>query len=118
MPHVVLNKKIDLTDLQRNFQLIMQKEPLIKLHDIFINKDSFVGLVPTVVIDEKHQEYFIEVLTRDEKTTIRLYPQTDPEKTDAVKKSLGLLAEAIMKLYPELEISKTNIDEFLPKSIK
>lgn len=118
MPHIVLSDKIDLNALKKNFQVIIQKEPLIKLHDVFVNKDDFVALVPTLVRDKMHQEFFIEILTRDGKTTIRLYPQTDPQKTDSVKKSLGLLAEAIIQLNPSLEIARTNVGEFLPLSIK
>lgn len=117
MPHIVLDGRVDLNEVKKNFKEIIEKDPLIKLHDVFVNKDDQVALVPTLVRDGKHQEFFIEVLTRDEKTTIRLYPQTDPEKTDAVKKSLGLLAESIIDLT-NLKIARTNVGEFLPESIR
>ena len=117
MPHIVLDGRIDLNELKKNFKEIIEKEPLIKLYDVFVNKDDQAALVPTLVRDGGHQEFFIEILTRDEKTTIRLYPQTDPEKTDAVKKSLGLMAESIIH-QTNLKIARTNVDEFLPASIK
>jgi len=52
-------------------------------------------LIPVVVIDKLHQQFLIEISTRKDKTTIRLFTGTDPEKTDGVKMSLGLTAKII-----------------------
>ena len=94
MPHIVFDKKIDLEDFSKKFLPILQKETiLIKIDTIFVDKQQFTALLPTIVISDLHQEFFIEISTRKMKTTIRLYPGTDPEKTDGVKMSMALLAK-------------------------
>lgn len=114
MPHVVFDKKIDLESFSVEFKETILKEPfLIKLLDVYTNKEKRVALVPTVVIDKLHQQFLIEISTRKDKTTIRLFPGTDPEKTDGVKMSLGLTAKIIQEMNPNHKITKTNIDAFL-----
>ena len=116
MPHVVFDKEIDLESFSVEFKDTMIKEPfLIKLLDVYTNKEKRVALVPAVVIDKLHQQFLIEISTRKDKTTIRLFPGTDPEKTDGVKMSLGLTAKIIQEINPNHKITKTNIDAFLFK---
>ena len=114
MPHIVFDERIDLNDFLKKFSMMFKKEPvLIKIQTIFVDKDSMTALLPTVVIDDSHQEFLIEISTRKEKTTIRLYPNTDPEKTDGVKMSMAMLAGQILKLYPHFKITKTNLSDYL-----
>lgn len=114
MPHVVFDKKIDLFDFSKSFVPIFQKTPiLIKISSIFVEQNGLSALFPTVVIDESHQEFLIEISTTKEKTTVRLYPGTDPEKTDGVKSSLALLSNNLQKIFPQVKIIRSNIFEFL-----
>ena len=111
MPHVVFDKEIDLESFSQEFKEIILKKPfLIKLLDVYTDKEKRTSLIPTVVIDKLHQQFFIEISTRKDKTTIRLFPGTDPEKTEGVKMSLGLTAKIILEMNPSLEITRTNID--------
>ena len=115
MPHVVLDQKIDLQLLSKQFEQIFQKEPvLIKIHNIFVDAKNRCSLLPTVVIDKTTQQFFIEVSTNEKKTTIRLYPETDPEKTDGVKTALGLITRKIQQIFPNSQVTKTNIEKFIP----
>ena len=115
MPHVVFDKRVNLEELFEKFSPIMQKEPfLIKITEMYIDNEKRKMLLPAVVIDEKHQDFLIEISTNEQKTTVRLYPKTDPEKTDGVKSSLGLVASFIDKTIPGLKVSKTNISDFIP----
>ena len=114
MPHIVFDKRIDLENFSKKFLPIFQKEPiLIKTSTIFVDKQQLTALLPTIVISDMHQEFFIEISTRKMKTTVRLYPGTDPEKTDGVKISMVLVAKQIMQHYPDFKISKTNLDDYL-----
>ena len=118
MPHVVFDKEIDLESFSTEFKEMTIKKPfLIKLLDVYTNKERRVALVPAVVIDKLHQRFLIEISTRKDKTTIRLFPGTDPEKTDGVKMSLGLTAKIIQGMNPSLKITKTNIDGFLLQNL-
>ena len=114
MPHIVFDEKIDLESFSQGFEELILKKPfLIKLLDVFLDKKKRTALVPAVVIDNIHQKFFIEISTRKDKTTIRLFPGTDPEKTDGVKTSLGLTAKIIQEMNPDFKITRTNIEEFL-----
>ena len=114
MPHVVFDKEIDLDCFSKEFNELIETKPfLIKLLDVFLDRKKRIALIPAVVIDKLHQQFLIEITTRKDKTTIRLFPGTDPEKTDGVKMSLGLTAKMISEMNPDHKITKTNIEDFL-----
>lgn len=114
MPHIVFDQRIDLHDFSKKFKPIFQKEPnLIKITTIFVDVDNLMALLPSVVISNINQQFLIEISTSTSKTTIRLYPGTDPEKTDGVKTSMALLAKQIKEFYPKFNITKTNLEDYL-----
>jgi len=114
MPHVVFDKEIDLESFSKEFKEMMIKKPfLIKLLNVYTDREKRTALVPAVVIDKLHQQFLIEISTRKDKTTIMLFAGTDPEKTDGIKMSLGLTAKIIQEMNPNHKITKTNIDAFL-----
>jgi hypothetical protein len=114
MPHAVLDKKIDLQKLSKEFEeIIIQKPCLIKISNIFVDKHNRCSLMPTTVIEEKNQNFFIEVNSREGKTTVRLFPGTDPEKTDGVRTAIGLVVNKIQETFTNTKVTKTNIQEFL-----
>jgi len=118
LPHVVFSRKIDLLDLSRNFTSLFQKNPvLIKISAIFVQNNGLSALLPTIVIDNTHREFLIEISTTKLKTTIRLYPMTDPDKTDGVKSSLALLTKYLLVVYPDLTITKSNIFDYIDSVI-
>ncbi|HSF28748.1 MAG TPA: hypothetical protein VLA53_06985 [Nitrosopumilaceae archaeon] len=118
MPHVVFDKKIDLEEFCAKFQSITRKEPrIIKIEDIFLNKEKSTALVPSLVIDKLHQDFIMEISAKESKTTLRLYPQTDPQKTDGVKDALGLVAQQLLCTIPDIHITKTNIQDHIPRRI-
>jgi len=118
MPHVVFDRKIDLERFSKEFLPINQRDNiLIKIEDVFLNREKNTALLPTLVIDDTHQQFMIEITTREQKSTLRLYPSTDPQKTQGVKNAMGLVAHLIISIFANLHITKTNIEEFIPKRI-
>ncbi len=114
MPHAVLDKQTDLEDFAKKFQPIIHKQNcLIKIENIFVDKHRRNALLPTVVIDEEKQNFFVEILSNTEKTTVRLFPLTDPKKTLGVKSALGLVASSLLNHNENSKITKTNIREFI-----
>lgn len=115
MPHVVFDESINLDTLASSFESIFVREPyIIKIQDIFVSKSRKSALVPTVVVDKKNQNFLIEIFAKDNKTTVRLFPLTDPEKTDGVKMALGYLSAIIQRKFDIACVSRTNILEFIP----
>ena len=117
MPHIVLNRSLNLFDFSILFKPLFQKSPLIKIQDMYIDTRGTNALLNTIVIDDSHHEFFIQLMTNKNKTTIRLYPLTDPEKTDAVKQSLVNVYLEIQKQYPDMKVIKSNLWDYITKDI-
>ena len=116
MPHIVLNGSVDLEKIRAHFQPIFEKDSsIIRLKEMYVASSKNNALIHTITIEQETQEFFIELLSSKDKTTIRLYPLTDPKKTDSVKISMALLCDFIKKLYPDLPIGKTNLQDYLSK---
>lgn len=117
LPHIVLNKEVDLFEFSRSFLPYFQKSPLIKISNIYVENNGLTALLRVVVIDELHQEFFIQISTGTKKTTIRLLPLTDPEKTDSVKRSISLVYCQLQKFDSSLVVTKSNLWEYVNMEI-
>ena len=121
MPHIVLSGSILLSNAFERMEKILFKDQksniIVRIENYFINQPGNTILAKTVAVDEKPQSFYIMVMNREDKTTIRLDPQTDPEKTDGVKIALALMAKRIQEIEKahNLYVSKTNIQEFIDK---
>ncbi|MCH9658841.1 hypothetical protein K0U27_09180 [archaeon] len=117
MPHIVLNHQVDLLDFSKSFSAFFQKSPMIRISNIYVEGNGLSALLPAVIIDELHQEFFIQISTSSKKTTIRLLPLTDPKKTDSVKKSLFLVYLQMKKFDSGLVVTKSNLWRYLEMEI-
>jgi hypothetical protein len=91
---------------------------IVRIEKYFINQPGDIILAKAVAVDDqKPQSFYIMVMNKEDKTTIRLDPITDPEKTDGVKIALALMAKRIQEMEEahNLYVSKTNIQEFIDK---
>ena len=114
MPHIVFDGKIDLEKVQNMFKpIISTSNNIIKIKDMYVNSQKNNALFSALAVDETPQEFFIEVLTGDSKTTIRLLPLTDPKKTDSVKNAMVFVSRLVSDLNPSLNITKTNLQDYL-----
>ena len=52
-------------------------------------------------------------MQKEQQLTIRLDPLTDPTKTNAIKKSLGMLAKELLNDNKDLKVTKTNLNDFI-----
>lgn len=80
---------------------------------MYISSRKNNALFSALTIDEATQEFFIELLTGDSKTTIRLLPLTDPKKTDLVKYAMVHVSRLVSNLDSSLKITKTNLQDYL-----
>ena len=117
MPHIVLDASLNLFDFSVLFTPILEKSPLIRIQNMYVESTGISALFSVVVIDESHHEFFIHVSSGKDRTTIRLLPLTDPVKTDSVKKSLALICLQIQKHYPSMSVIKSNLWDYLPKKV-
>jgi hypothetical protein len=86
MSHVVFDKEIDLESFSREFKETMIKKPfLIKLLNVYTDKEKRAALVPAVVIDKLHQQFLIEISTRKDKTISRNGSRKDRRGQDVTE---------------------------------
>jgi hypothetical protein len=123
VPHIVLSGSISLSNVFEHMYKILFKDQkksniVVRIEKYFINQPGDIILAKAVAVDDqKPQSFYIMVMYREDKTTIRLDPITDPEKTDGVKIALALMAKRIQEIEKahNLYVSKTNIQEFIDK---
>lgn len=123
MPHIVLSGSISLSNVFEHMYKILFKDQkksniIVRIEKYFINQPGDIIIAKAVAVDDqKPQSFYIMVMYREDKTTIRLDPITDPEKTDGVKIALALMAKRIQEIEKahNLYVSKTNIQEFIDK---
>lgn len=123
MPHIVLSGSISLSNVFEHMYKILFKDQkksniVVRIEKYFINQPGDIIIAKAVAVDDqKPQSFYIMVMYREDKTTIRLDPITDPEKTDGVKIALALMAKRIQEIEKahNLYVSKTNIQEFIDK---
>jgi hypothetical protein len=123
VPHIVLSGSISLSNVFEHMYKILFKDQkksnvIVRIEKYFINQPGDIILAKAVAVDDqKPQSFYIMVMYRGDKTTIRLDPITDPEKTDGVKIALALMAKRIQEIEKahNLYVSKTNIQEFIDK---
>jgi hypothetical protein len=123
VPHIVLSGSISLSNVFEHMYKILFKDQkksniIVRIEKYFINQPGDIILAKAVAVDDqKPQSFYIMVMNREDKTTIRLDPITDPEKTDGVKIALALMAKRIQEIEKahNLYVSKTNIQEFIDK---
>jgi hypothetical protein len=121
LPHIVLSGSILLRNAFEHMHKILFKDQksntIVHIENYFINQSGDIVLAKAVAVDQKPQSFYIMVMNREDNTTIRLDPTTDPEKTHGVKIALALMARRIQEIEKthNLYVSKTNIQEFIDK---
>jgi hypothetical protein len=123
VPHIVLSGSISLSHVFEHMCKSLFKDQksniIVRIEKYFINQPGDMILAKADAVDQKPQSFYILVTNKnkEDKTTIRLDPMTDPEKTDGVKIALALMAKRIQEIEKahNLYVSKTNIQEFIDK---
>jgi hypothetical protein len=116
MPHVVLENTGSLSEVHERLEPVMEQKEgeILKTGDIFLNQKGTSSLVECIVIEGAPPlNFFVQLNRKGENITVRLLPRTDPEKTNGVKKLMGLIAKRIRDIFPESQYGKTNLQDFL-----
>ncbi len=118
MPHVVLNGKVHVKDIfdKINPLFIRNEDVILKTPNTFIDREKKSILVESLVIEEGNKTSFFAMISgREDGVVVRIYPGSEVEKTDGVKRTLAEIAKQLLVTFPELEVGKTNISDFLSR---
>lgn len=117
MPHVVIEHAPDLAAACRGLQpfTVRSDAEILRLLDVYLNQAGRTALLDCVVVaDGQTRAFFVQLAGKQSQITVRLLPATDPEKTDAVKRLMGLIACKLRELVPGSHFGKTNLEAFFP----
>lgn len=121
MPHVVFSGNISFKEVFQKLEKIFFKDSdnnlIICVEEYFMNKYENIILAKTISVDRKTQSFYIMLMKKEDKITIRLDPITDPDKTEGVKTAIALISKTIKEYgkSSNLNITKTNVQEFINK---
>jgi hypothetical protein len=116
IPHVVVEGEIKNKLIFQELEPIFIKEngTIIRTTNSFISKDESIILVETLVIEQGSRNQFFAIISqRDDGIVVRIYPGTDVEKTNGVKRSLAELGKQVLAKFEDTKVGKTNLSEFL-----
>jgi hypothetical protein len=116
MPHIILDGTVNCGRFYEVFQPSQERAQgeILKTQDIYISQDKKILLVEAIAIEDgPPQRFFIQVSIKDNRTTVRIYPGTDPVKTQGVKKLLAIVAKLLRDQHPDTAYGATNLKEFL-----
>jgi hypothetical protein len=116
MPHIVLDGTVNCEPFFESFRPTQERRAgeILKTQDIYISQDRKIVLIEAIAVEDgPPQRFFIQVSVKDNRTTVRIYPGTDPVKTAGVKKLLAIVAKLLREQHPDINYGATNLKEFL-----
>lgn len=116
MPHVVLNGDVQFTAVFRSLEpfIIKHGNTILKTSKKYIDSDGKSCLVEALTIDQHSQTSFLALIgTRDDGLVVRIYPGSNVEKTEGVKRILVEIAKQLLNNFSNLKLGKTNLQEFI-----
>jgi hypothetical protein len=117
MPHVIFDNGVNLEEFSSRFQNINQEKPFpIKIDNIFLDKKKNRALIP-VTTDKSNQEFMIEIISIQQKSTLRIFANENIATTDFAKTAMGLITKSILRTFANIRIFSTDIEKFIPKRI-
>jgi HKD family nuclease len=115
IPHAVIVGNLQIKDIFDELKSLFIKEDnkIIKTLNSFISQDETIILNETLVIEKGNKiQFFSMINQREDGIVVRIYPNTDIEKTDGVKQALAEIAKEILGKFKETSIGKTNLNDY------
>ncbi|UCB61073.1 MAG: hypothetical protein JSW72_03190 [Candidatus Bathyarchaeota archaeon] len=116
MPHVVLSGELRFRDVFDRMKPVFKRdEPaVLRTFKKYIDDEEKSILTEALVIENDKKLGFLVLLSsREDGFVVRIYPGSNVEKTDGVKRLLAEIAKQLLESFPDLKVGKTNLQEFL-----
>jgi len=116
MPHAILKGPVTPEDIWLAFQPVEMAEgsTVFKAQEAFLSADKSQLLLRSLVVERGFAKgFFVKISTAPDGIRVGLDTLASPERTDGVKRLLGLLAWRILQAVPEATVQVTNIGELI-----
>jgi len=70
-----------------------------------------------VTTDKNGQEFIIEIISMQERSTLSMFVDESLKKSDFVKSAMGLIAKSILRTFANIIIFSTDVENYIPKRI-
>ena len=113
MPHLVIDGRVDLDAFVRNFSpvLIRHGKDVLRADRVYVEREHREVLIEALVVEAgRKQPFYVKISRHDDGTaTLRIDPQTHPERSDGVRELVTCLAEAWLTTVPGAAVRATNL---------
>jgi hypothetical protein len=116
MLHIVLEKANNVQECYESIALTVEKIEggVVKITDKYLSERRTSALIECAAVENgKEQNFFIQLSSKGEAITLRLFPLTDPEKTKAVKTLMGMVANTIKHSNVNIVYGENNLHDFI-----
>ena len=109
MPHIVLE---NINSTKAAFDAVQPfankiEGGILKVVDKYINASEQSALIESLAIENgTNQNFFVQLSQKKSSLTVRLFPLTDPEKTNGVKRIMATIAQQIKATESTIEYGK------------
>lgn len=114
MPHVVLKGPLSAEAIWMAFQPIQVREGTnhYKVTDAYLSHDRETLLLRALIVERGFTKaFFARLVQRADEVTVNLEHLTDPDKSDGVRRLLGLVAWHLLQAEPHEVMVRTNVPE-------
>lgn len=114
MPHVILSGTPDLSVIHKQFEPVRTDLNgwIIKIHHSLLSEHNRTVVYDcTAVRSGFSQDFYIRAELKDGRVSVRVDPYMRIERNEGVQRIIVYIAGLLLKAYPELAVSKSNIPE-------
>ena len=112
MPHIILEGPVDIAALVAGHEPMTQQQAgtVLKLATAFVSHDGNQALVESLAAGGgPPQRFLTQIVRKDARTVIRIYPGSTPELTDGVRSLLSLMAARVCAMDERISVAATNL---------
>ena len=115
MPHVVLNGNIGVENVFTALKPLFFRNgtDILRTSESYLEREKNAILVDSLSIQrDKKIGFLLMISGREDGIVIRLYPKSEVEKTEGVKRLIAEIAKQLLQTFPELRRGETNLSEY------
>lgn len=116
MPHVVIEGPVSPEDIWLGFKPLDAVEggTRFKVLEAYLRHDKTEALARALTVERGFtKNFYIRFTQHGDRMTIGLEPLASPERSDGVKRLIGLCAWLVLQAEPRCTIVSTNIGELV-----
>ena len=113
MPHVVIQGPIDLTAYARDFEPIrmLHGSDVLRADTLYLDRSGRTVLIEALAVEGRRKlPFYIKISAHEgRRATVRIDPQTHPERSEGVKRIVAAVGADLLARTPGSRLERTNL---------